>query len=150
MARRDRCVYAFLSGDGRRVKIGLVNSVTSLAERLRRVAKDCQESDLRMVAYVTVHDIDGHEVEDVKRQSASGSQGHGPSFTPDELTGCTYPTDTRTGTQLLHDAAAAVTRVVRAHHYRIAEQRRGTRPELPFFARLPSRVSDRTASCDIR
>ena len=66
MAPRDRCIYAFLSTDGRRVKIGLVNSVTSLATRLRRVAKDCQESGLRMVAHVTVHDIDGHEVEDVE------------------------------------------------------------------------------------
>jgi hypothetical protein len=66
MARRDRYVYAFVSADERRVKVGLVNSEGALIARRRRVEKDCNEPGLHETAHVRVPSIDGHEAEDVE------------------------------------------------------------------------------------
>jgi hypothetical protein len=66
MAPRPRCVYAFVSSDSRRVKVGLVNTSTRLDVRLTEVAKACDERGLRLAAHVVVDDVDGHEIEDVE------------------------------------------------------------------------------------
>jgi hypothetical protein len=108
MAPHDRCIYAFLSADGRRVKIGLVNRATSLEERLRTVATKCQESGLRRVAYVTVHAIDGHEVEDVEaaiRLWLTRTRAFSHAGRVDWLY---VPDGHHDWDQLLHDALAAV------------------------------------------
>jgi hypothetical protein len=66
MRRLTRYVYAFLTEDGERVKIGLVNSELRLDHRLREVTKSSAVPGLRRVAVVAIKDIDGHEAEDVE------------------------------------------------------------------------------------
>lgn len=62
---RRRYVYAFLSADGRRIKIGMVGRQERLAVRLREVVKRGGHEGLAMVAHVSFETTE-HECEDIE------------------------------------------------------------------------------------
>lgn len=66
MSRQQRHVYAFLTSDGARVKIGMVGHEDRLALRLVEVTKRSGEPGLSMVASVSVEDVNEHEIEDIE------------------------------------------------------------------------------------
>lgn len=61
--RGDRWLYAFLTRDGARVKVGLVLTEARLARRLREVAKACNEPELKMVATSVLPNVTHQEAE---------------------------------------------------------------------------------------
>jgi hypothetical protein len=66
MTRQTRCIYAFLSADGARVKVGMVGRAERLGPRLAEVTRKRGEAGLHLVASVLVHDLSEHEAEDTE------------------------------------------------------------------------------------
>lgn len=66
MERRAYWFYAFLSEDGRRVKVGTVGREERLDPRRAEVERDCREPGLRKAAWIRIDGLNQHEAEDAE------------------------------------------------------------------------------------
>jgi hypothetical protein len=66
LLKQDRYVYAFLSGPGTEVKVGMVGVSERLAPRLREVAKKWNDPALQMVGSSVVPNVDSQTVESIE------------------------------------------------------------------------------------
>ena len=64
--KQDRYVYAFLTGSGAEVKVGMVGVSGRPAPRLREVAKKGNDPDIQMVGSCVVPNVDSQTIETVE------------------------------------------------------------------------------------